>query len=145
MKKIYYLFFVLIISLWAFTCKSSQKSNQVKIQEQKKDSVSSIKPVIKSDTNNYRITVSFYSKGGGVDDKIMEKYNKFIKDFEKKKGITLKYEVTPWGKEGETDYCFKLLELSTTDQDQFVKESKELLKESSLVTVEENTICRHKK
>ena len=145
MKKIYYLFFVLIISLWAFTCKSSQKSNQVKIQEQKKDSVSSIKPVIKSDTNNYRITVSFYSKGGGVVDKIMEKYNKFIKDFEKKKGITLKYEVTPWGKEGETDYCFKLLELSTTDQDQFVKESKELLKESSLVTVEENTICRHKK
>ncbi len=128
-----------------FSCKSSQKTNEVKNQEQKKGSVSQSSTVIVSDSNNYRFTVSFYSKGGGTDYKMKEKYLNFIKEFQQKKSLVLIYEITTWGKEGETDYCFKLLELTSPEQDQFVKGSKELLKESGLVIIEENTTCRHKK
>lgn len=145
MKKLYYLFFLLIISLWTFTCKSSQKSNQVKTQKQKKDSVPSANSVTESDTNKYRITVSFYSKGNGTDSKMKEKYKKFIQEFEQIKEKKIIYDITIWGEEGETDYCFKLSELDIKDQAQFVNESKALLKESSLVNIEVNTICRYKK
>lgn len=145
MKKFYSLFFILLISLEVFSCKSSQKNNEVKNQEQKKVSVSPSVAVTVADTNSYRFTVSFYSKGGGIDYKMKEKYLNFIKEFQQKKSLVLIYEITTWGKEGETDFCFKLLELTSPEQEQFVVDSKIFLKESSLVIIEEKGICRNKK
>lgn len=145
MKKPYALFFILLISFGLFSCKSSQKNKDVKNGEQKTDSVLPTSSVVVTDSNNYRFTISFYSKGAGIDYKMKEKYLNFIKEFEQKKGITLAYSITSWGKEGETDFCFRLLGLTVEEQNQFVADSKTLLKESTLVNIGENMPCRNNK
>lgn len=128
-----------------FSCNCAQKNIAVKNQELKKDFVSTSSSVTESDSNQYRITISFYSNGNGTDYKILEKFKKFIKEFEQTKGVTLTYDITNWGEEGETDYCFKLSELTPKEQDRFANDSKAVLKESGLVNIEEHAPCRYKK
>jgi hypothetical protein len=60
------------------------------------------------------------------------------------KGLTLSNEIIYWGKEGETDFCFKLENLNQNVQNEFITQSKALLKESDLVFISENTINKHK-
>lgn len=145
MKKTMWI--ILISSLEFISCKSSQNSKEIiKSQEKKKsESISASAVTPKSVTDIYRITVSFYSAGGGIDDKTKSNYDKFVKEFEQQRGVKLSYEITQWGKEGETDYCFPLSELNSKDKDQFANESKKLLLASNLVTIQENTSCKHKK
>lgn len=145
MKKLHPLFFALVISSVLFSCDCTKINIDVKNQEQKTGFVSSPGSVTEADSSQYRITVSFYSEGSGADSRMMEKYRAFIKEFELAKGVTLTYAVTNWGEEGETDYCFMLSELTPEEQNQFVNDSKAVLKESGLVNIEENVSCRHKK
>jgi len=88
----------------------------------------------------YRLVVSFYSKGEGVDLSHKAEYEKFLNNQPKK----IAFEPTTWGREGETDYCLKLNELTTDEQSNFVKKSKEILNRSTLVHVNENAKCVHK-
>ncbi len=92
-------------------------------------------------TDNYRLIVSFFSPGNGIDHKMNRKFSEFLASNYPK----LIYERAQWGKEGERDYCFLLKELTQKKKDQFVRESKELLAASSRVHVYENAPCRHKK
>lgn len=121
--------------------KSTGTSNKKKQTETVKTSTNSNQPL----NDNYRFIVSFISKGAGTDSKIIEKFTKYVKEFEQKKGLILSNALINWGKEGELDYCFKLSELNTNDQIVFINESKALLKESDLVITEENKISKHKK
>lgn len=95
-------------------------------------------------SNIYRITVSFISKGSGINENLKEKYDQFIIDFGKERNKKLTYSITNWGKEGETDYCFTLTELTSEEQQSFIDESKTILKESDLVIISENVSCRKK-
>jgi hypothetical protein len=52
-------------------------------------------------------------------------------------------EIINWGREGETDFCLKLKELSKDQQEQFIKESKTLLENRKLVRIYENEKCRN--
>ena len=90
--------------------------------------------------DNYRFIVSFYSSGEGSDYKTKEEFDKFLNSYSKK----IAFEGVPWGREGEFDYCFKLNELSSSEQTDFIKKSKELLEKSKLVSVDENQKCVHK-
>ncbi len=94
---------------------------------------------------NYRLIVSFISIGSGTDKKAKQQYDQFISQYEQKYKIKLNYEITSWGREGEVDYCFKLIELKEKQQELFITETKEILKSSSLVRFKENTTCRQKK
>ncbi|MEO5569568.1 MAG: hypothetical protein ABIT08_15060, partial [Bacteroidia bacterium] len=55
------------------------------------------------------------------------------------------YEVFPWGREGETDFCFPLSELKEVQQKEFVNEIKVKYKGHDLVQFAENEPCRHKR
>lgn len=129
------------------SCQTS-KQNKPTVTSTKKKQAETVKTSTNSNpvsSDNYRFIVSFISKGGGIDSKTIEKFTKFVKEFEQKKGLVLSNDIINWGKEGESDYCFKLSELNANDQITFINESKALLKESDLVITEENKISKHKK
>jgi len=132
-----------ITTLLFFSCKA-QKSPRTKVNKQNNNSIGSNSLTPMSAQNQFRFIVSFYSKGGGTDHKINEAYIKFVKEYEQKKGVTLSKENIVWGKEGESDLCFKLTELSANNQIEFINASKDLLKTSDLVLTEENVLCKHK-
>ena len=94
----------------------------------------------RSANENYRMVVEFYSSGQGADMKTKEEFEKFLNSY----SIKIAYEPTEWGPEGEVDYCLKLNELSSTEQIDFIKKSKELLSKSRFVRVNENAKCVHK-
>jgi hypothetical protein len=87
-----------------------------------------------------RLVVSFYSIGGGIDEKLHGEFVKFLDSYPKK----IAYDPTYWGREGEVDYCLKLSGLSSSEQDNFLKKAKEMLSKSTLVHVYENATCVHK-
>jgi len=94
---------------------------------------------------NDRFSVSFISIGAGTDGKSKDQFDQFIPVFEQKNKVKLKYEAIPWGREGEVDYCFDLTGLDTKKQTQFIAETKDLLKGSTLVQYKENEPCQQKR
>ena len=144
MKK---LICIIILFSFAFiSCKSFKNGNQNKCKGKNKSETNSSSDIpTTTDTNIYRISVSFFSVGGGIDNKAKLNYDKFVQEFEQQKGVKLSCEIANWGKEGETDYCFTLSELNTEDQDQFTIESKNILQDFKTVNIKENTSCEHKK
>ncbi len=94
--------------------------------------------------SNYRFNVSFISIGAGTDVNAKIQFEQYFADYEQKNKVKLGYEITPWGKEGEVDYCFQLSALNKKKQDQFIAKTKELLIKSTLVRYSENKPCRQK-
>lgn len=105
-------------------------------------SADAVNSVTELNDSIFRVTVSFYSKGGGIDKKAKSNFATFLENYDLKNKAKLSYETANWGREGETDYCFKLSELNADRQVSFVSELKETLKESALVRIKENTTCR---
>lgn len=93
-------------------------------------------------TGNMRFIVSFISIGSGTDREAMRQFDTYITKFEEKNSVKLNAEKTNWGREGEIDYCFKLDELKVKQQETFIKETRELLKNSTRVRYMENSPCR---
>jgi hypothetical protein len=122
MNKVFLI--ALIFSL--FSCESSKKLSE--------------KTVTDSEIN-YRFRVSFFSIGSGIDGDAKQEYMNFLRSFEAKMNTNISYEVNQWGKEGETNFCFKLAELSEKDQLQFIAESKDKLKNAKNVRFIENEPC----
>lgn len=86
----------------------------------------------------YRLTISFISKGEGIDYKTQESFENWLKEQPKHPS----YEVTHWGREGETNYCLKLNELSTREQEIFVRDVRTMLTDKPLVFVSEYAACK---
>lgn len=93
----------------------------------------------------YRLSVVFFSIGSGTDNKAMTAYEDFISDYAVKVGKNIDFERTPWGREGETDYCLRLNELDAKGQADFVQQTKDKLKDAKWVHIYENEPCRHKR
>ena len=89
-----------------------------------------------------RLSVSFYSRGGGSDRAARTKFNSFIAEYDLNNKTKLAYDVVPWGREGEVEYCFKLKELNDDQKVTFISEAKEVLKSFTLVRFSENVACR---
>lgn len=89
-----------------------------------------------------RLIVSFYSICCGIDSAAKERLDKFLSRYEKAERVRITKESIRWGKEGEIDYCFKLSNLSSRKQKRLISEIKSLLKESTLVRIEENAPCK---
>jgi maltose-binding protein MalE len=129
---------VLILFLFGFVaCNTPKKTTESKLQNQ----VSQKKPLPDS---LYRFTVSFISIGSGTDKNAKQQFIQFIQQFNEKNNVKVNAEIANWGREGETDYCLKLSELNKQQQNQFLTETKEVLKNSALIRYEENCFCRHK-
>lgn len=93
----------------------------------------------------YRLSVVFFSIGSGTDNKSMTAFEDFIGEYSGKTGKNIDYERTPWGREGETDYCLRLNELDEKAQADFVKQTTETLKDAKWVHIYENQPCKHKR
>jgi len=144
--KLILFFFVLSFSSGFDACKQSSQVNSDGSQKKKDEVISSPgNDSVKAAANNYRLTISFNSIGAGIDYKTKEKYDAFIKEYEKQNKVNISFEITPWGKEGEIDYCFLLKELAPDMQLDFIKRSKEISGASKTIGVEENSPCRYKK
>jgi hypothetical protein len=59
--------------------------------------------------------------------------------------MTIAYDKIPWGREGETEICFKLDGMSSEQQTAFVNAANEQLKSVKRVNVYENQPCKHQK
>jgi hypothetical protein len=119
-----------------------EKSKLVHVQENIKCEHSNLPtpPAPPAANDNYRLVVTFFSAGEGIDFKTKEDFDRFVSAYTKK----VAYEAVAYGREGEIDYCLKLNELSSSEQDDFVRKAKELLNKSKLVHVNENANCVHK-
>lgn len=116
----------------AFSCKSNSSS---------KTSIKMTKIIENKEVNNkYKLVISFYSIGGGTDGTYIRKFNEFVENYNPKPNAI----ITPWGREGEIDYCFTLNELSTKQKKDFINQVRELLKDCKLVHINENAPCVHK-
>ncbi len=111
-------------------------NNSKKATKDKANTASNVS--LKSDVENYRLVLEFYSIGAGIDGAAINKFQTFL-DNHPKKPI---YDKMRWGREGECDYCLKLSELSKKQQGEFVIEVKKLLTSSQLVHIEENKPCK---
>ncbi len=143
-----YSFVILCVVLVAMSCKSSKKtvadSDSNNSQSEKlADSDGTKEPAVNgeaADTTNYfRFIVGFTSRGAGTDREKKAAYGAFLA----KEYPNVSYQKVPWGREGETDLCFKLSELSDVEQTGFIAKSKAFLAESDLIQFEENSACRH--
>ena len=95
-----------------------------------------------TNSDSYRLIVSFMSKCCGIDQQAKERLDIWLSAYEKKKKVKLDRKETHWGKEGEIDYCLKLTELSVEDQKSFVYVVSSLLSKVKLVSLQENSPCK---
>ena len=129
---------IFLIALMALlSCNSNKQSTQ--------DTTPSMGQNTKPGDIKDRFSVSFISIGAGTDGKAKDQFEQFIPAFEQKIKVKLAFEKIPWGREGEVDYCFDLTGLDTKKQTQFIAETKELLKGSTLVQYKENEPCQQKR
>jgi len=85
-------------------------------------------------TNNYRLVLSFISKGAGIDNSVHEKIKEYIEKHPKKPA----FEIHRWGREGEVDYCLRLKELTADEQKVFIADINKLITDKEMVFVYEN-------
>ena len=89
----------------------------------------------------YRVLVSFYSIGAGIDIETHDKFKEFLLNSHPK----VMYEEVAWGREGEVDYCFRLFGMNKEDQQTFITDLKMIAEKSDRMRVEEDKSCSHKK
>lgn len=129
MKKILLLASVIGLVMTNVCCKS------------KKEGSSSSTSTTETKTQKYRLMVTFISKGAGTDAAKREEFLKFVESHAKKPA-NVKFQ---WGREGETDYCLTLTELSKSEQTAFVDAVKKIANGSDMMLINENTVCTHEK
>lgn len=129
--KTFFLICVILSSISFNACNNSKKAT-------KDNANTASNASIKTDVDNYRLVLEFYSIGAGTDGSAINKFQSFLDNHPKKPT----YDKMRWGREGECDYCLKLSELGKKEQAQFVEEVKKLLTSSQLVHIEENKPCK---
>lgn len=127
MKNLIYLILPLIL----FACSANKKTSNTLTS-----------PTATGADSTCRFVVSFISIGAGIDNKAREEFDKFVLEYSAKNKEHIVYIPERWGREGEIDYCFKLNDLNASKQEEFIREAKGLLKESSLVRYKENVAQR---
>lgn len=155
---------VLFVALFLmFSCKNNKDATKAPAANPENASISTVvaettapaatpasetMTVAKTDTipsDNYRLSVSFYSIGSGIDGEWMLKFEESIGTYSQHINKTIDYERANWGREGETDFCLRLTELTPAQQSDFIAKTKDLLKTAKWVNIFENQPCRHKR
>jgi hypothetical protein len=101
--------------------------------------------VVKPDSSKYTLVIMFYSIGEGIDFEAVKTYEDSISAFSARIGKNIDYQINPWGREGETDFCMQLIELTDVEKAQFIAQTKMQLKKAKLVNIYENYPCKHRK
>ena len=132
MKKIFFL--ASLVSLACISCKA--KKEAVKTS----DSAAAISNIPDAPIT-YRLIVSFISKGAGTNSEKRTAFLAYVDGHAKKPA----YKTVTWGREGETDYCFNLAELTAKkDLITFIDDIKKIAAGSDMLLISENAECAHK-
>ena len=131
----------LVFAIIMISCKNNKTTTTIAKYEDRSDSI----PEIKIDTNACRLVIVFYSIGEGSEFPIFNAFEDSIGSYSQKIGKTIDYMKTSWGREGETDFCLKLNELSQTEQEDFISKTRLQLKIAKWVHIYENQACKHKR
>lgn len=89
-----------------------------------------------------KITVSFISIGEGIDIEASENYKSFLDNWKSSIGKSITYETIYWGREGETDFCIDMTNISDSESRRLLSETRERVKNNSLVQIETNQECK---
>ncbi len=127
MKKIVLLTSILGLAIITICCKTKQEGS------------STSTTTTDSKAQKYRLMVVFISKGAGTDATKREEFLKFV-ETHPKKPVNAKFQ---WGREGETDYCLTLSELSKSEQSAFVTAVKKIANGSDMMQISENVVSTH--
>lgn len=86
--------------------------------------------------DSVRFLVAFISKGEGIDRTQKANLDAWLKN---QKGAD--YSISPWGREGEMNYCFPLTNKSKSEQESFIRELKNQITDRDRVYFYENVPC----
>lgn len=90
-----------------------------------------------------RLVIEFYSIGSGTDYNAMIGYEDSIGAYCGRIKKNIDYLKKPWGREGETEFCLRLNELTASEQKDFIEFTRKMLKTAKWVNIHENSLCRH--
>lgn len=138
MKNIFILAAIASMSLASVACKSQKNSSTS--GSATSSSSTNTETSTSSSEQTYRMIVSFTSKGAGTSAEKREAFLKYVESHPKKPA----YKEVLWGREGETDYCLTLSELSKKEQLTFVEEVKKAMAGSDQVIITENAVSQHR-
>ena len=96
----------------------------------------------KQTVNKDKLSVSFFSKGSGIDLKKRGEFDLYLKEFEKKERVSLAVEQIKWGREGEVDYCIDLKPISKKKGKRLVAGANLLLGNAPLVQISQTDACK---
>ena len=134
MKRLFFL--ASLVSLACMSCKSKKEA----VKNTETPPVVNISSTQES-PKTYRLIVSFKSRGAGTESDKRTEFLKFVDNHSLKPA----YKTVLWGREGETDYCFDLTELtSKKDLVAFMDGVKKITAGTDLIDVSENAECLHK-
>jgi hypothetical protein len=134
MKKLFLIQLSVVVFITLFSCKHTKKAANAVIT--KEDNVLQVQA---ANSVPYRLIVSFFSKGEGVNHHAKSLLEEFLQK------QTIKYDRTRWGREGEVDFCFFLNEMDADKQAFFVRDIKALLLDQQGVNLFENSLSIHKR
>ncbi len=140
---------IVVVSLYACkTSKSNKKNETISAKSTESlvtDSVVIKDTVAKKDQGPmYDLIVSFISIGSGIDGKSVKILDNFIIAFQQDKNVIITYKRIAWGREGETEYCFSLANLSKEMKEKFTVNVKSYFLDNQLIALYENEYFTHK-
>ena len=84
------------------------------------------------------MTVSFYSPGNGINQEAKNAYDAFLH----KNYPSLNFDTILWGREGEIDYCFQNIALSSKKTATFIQETRDFLSKYDRINITEDQPCK---
>ena len=144
------LIILLALSFAIFSCKNQPSATNKESDKQSEvrayDTASSLpkqgdSDAITANGNSSRLVVFFYSIGSGAETQLIKGFEDSVSVWSSRFGKKVSYQKTPWGREGETDFCMELSELGPDQQVQFVGWTRDYLKKGQWVRIFENHAC----
>jgi hypothetical protein len=135
MIKFYFLVICqLMLLCFALGCASNRNQNT---------SQSKLTDEITADTSlTCSFSMSFFSRGGGIDRLAKKDMLNYISSFEKQEKVIVLFEESRWGREGEIDYCFFLSGFSSSNKRKFKSFMNKLSETSGRIAISENKAKR---
>lgn len=130
---------VLIVLSIILSC-STSKPKSTENAPVKETNSGSVPTSEKDEIANF--TVSFISKGSGIDTKAKREFLEFLQQYNSSQSKKIVYREAPWGREGEVDFCLFLQTWSAKDQESIKEEIKTKLSNSTLIRYFENSLCK---
>lgn len=90
---------------------------------------------------NSVVTVSFASECCGPNIDGYKALEQFLEQEKKSRGIAISYTDKRWGKEGEFDRCFPMIELNPSQKREFITSLRQKMINYRLVSINESNTC----